>query len=505
MRFKDWKERRERVLESYGRTGSLHATGRELHIDRKTLRKVLAGTDAPVPVARKPVASKLDPYKPMVRRLVLDEGLTATLVLEEIRKLGFDGGYSVVKRFVRRIRPAPRLRATIRLDHPPGEEGQVDWSPYRVWFGNEEVTVHAFAFVLPFSSWGFLRGAMDEQLDTLMALHDQAFAELGGLPPAMTYDNMTTVGRHAGKDRVELNPRFEVWARECGFEIRLIDPGCPNQHGPVERFFHYFEHNCLPRRRSRFDDLDDFNRHAAWWCNEVANVRIHGGSRERPIDRLARERAFLKPLSSARPEPFQVVSRLVGSDFCVAIQTNRYSVPPRCVGQAATVRVYTRRLEIVVEGDIVARHVLDDGRYQRHILPEHEADFRRATPSARLLEQAFLRLGEQARTFYDGLCRQRGRGAGYHLKRILSLADRHGSGPVTGAMAQAAAFGNYSADAVARVLAGRATPRAASPQAEAPMPPERVRRWLEGLDVEQPDLGDYDRLIDEEGDDDDAS
>jgi hypothetical protein len=72
-------------------------------------------------------------------------------------------------------------------------------------------------------------------------------------------------------------------------------------------------------------------------------------------------------------------------------------------------------------------------------------------------------------------------------------------------MAQAAAFGNYSADAVARVLAGRATPRAASPQAEVPMPPERVRRWLEGLDVEQPDLGDYDRLIDEEGDDDDAS
>jgi hypothetical protein len=36
------------------------------------------------------------------------------------------------------------------------------------------------------------------------------------------------------------------------------------------------------------------------------------------------------------------------------------------------------------------------------------------------------------------------------------------------------------------------------------MPPERVRRWLEGLDVEDRDLGDYDEMVDREGVDDDG-
>jgi hypothetical protein len=34
------------------------------------------------------------------------------------------------------------------------------------------------------------------------------------------------------------------------------------------------------------------------------------------------------------------------------------------------------------------------------------------------------------------------------------------------------------------------------------MPPDRVRKWLEGLDVEGRDLEDYDRLVDEEEEDD---
>jgi hypothetical protein len=36
------------------------------------------------------------------------------------------------------------------------------------------------------------------------------------------------------------------------------------------------------------------------------------------------------------------------------------------------------------------------------------------------------------------------------------------------------------------------------------MPPDRVRRWLEGLDVEGPDLGGYDDLVDRKGVDDDG-
>jgi hypothetical protein len=65
-------------------------------------------------------------------------------------------------------------------------------------------------------------------------------------------------------------------------------------------------------------------------------------------------------------------------------------------------------------------------------------------------------------------------------------------------MAEAARYGNYNADAVVRVIAGRAVRvhTTARPDRTG-LPPEAVRRWLEGIDVEQRDLQDYDRMLDE--------
>jgi hypothetical protein len=215
------------------------------------------------------------------------------------------------------------------------------------------------------------------------------------------------------------------------------------------------------------------------------------------VDRLQREKPYFKPLPAERQEPHQDLSRKVGDDFCVAVDTNRYSVPPRCAGQPATVRVYADRLELLVGGQVVAAHVRRHGRHGRYVLPEHEDQFRRHSHSRVLLEQAFVRMGPVAKDYYEGLRAQRGRGAGYHLQRILKLADRHGSEAITGAMAHAARYGNYSAEAVSRVVKGRALrqQQQGAPKAPAPEPPERVRIWLEGLHVEDSDLEDYDQII----------
>jgi transposase len=501
------KRRNERIRNEYKKTGSIRKTCCETGHSRKLVRKVLRGEEKPrqPPRSGRPKRpSKLDPYKAHLRALILDDDLTAILALGELQAMGFDGGYSIVKDFVQTIRPSSKTKATTVVEHPPGDEGQMDWSPYGVAMGADRFVVHAFSVVLPHSRWMFVRFALDEKFETLLRLHDEMFDALGAVPQRLTYDNMTTVGRHVGPNEVWINPRFEVYANEMDFEVHITDPGCPNQHASVERPMDYIENNCLRRRRFRFDDLDDLNRHAQWWCDEVANVRIHGTTRRRPIDLLRYERSFLKPLPSARPEPFRLLSRIVRTDFCVAVNTNGYSVSPHKVGKDATVRLFAERLEILIEGELHCAHALCTGRHQRVVLPEHEAEFKNCAPRRRLLEQAFLRLGPAAEDYYEGLRTQRGRGAGYHLKRILQLADRHSATVVTAAMAHAARFGSYGADAVAGVIAGRTLPREHStPTSEVPMPPDRVRRWLEGMDVEESDLGDYDDLVDRHGEDED--
>ena len=493
----------QRIFDTFARVGTIRGTAKKLGCARVTVRKALRrGRKKRMITHPGSRPSKLDPYRAVIQRLVLEEHFTAVLVLEELQKLGYTGGHSILQEYVRQIRPHPKVRVTTVLEHPPGAEGQVDWSPYRVRLGEHERVVHTFSLVLPYSRFMVLRMAQDETLETLLRLHDEAFDELGGVVKLMTYDNMTTVGRHVGPDEIKLNERFDAYRKRCGFEVQLIDPGRPNQHASVERPFHYFENNCLRRRRSRFADWEDLRGHVRWWCDEVANVRIHGTTRERPVDRLVREKPYFLPLPAEREEPHQELSRKVGEDFCVAVDTNRYSVPPRHASQPATVRAYVDRLELLVGGQVVAAHVRRHGRRGRYVLAEHEAQFKKHSHSRVLLEQAFMRMGPVAEGYYEGLRAQRGRGAGYHLQRILKLADRHGSETVTGAMTHAARYGNYSAEAVARVVMGRALRQRQGEAFTAPVPepPERVRVWLEGLHVEDSDLEDYDQLIASEGD-----
>lgn len=127
---------RKRILEVYKQEGSIREVHKKTGHSRKLIRKVLRGQDRPRAMrVGAPRPSRLDPFKPQLRRLIEEDGLSAVLALEELQGLGFEGSYSIVKEFVRTVRPATAPRATTVLEHPPGEEGQVDWSPYEVFFG----------------------------------------------------------------------------------------------------------------------------------------------------------------------------------------------------------------------------------------------------------------------------------------------------------------------------------------------------------------------------------
>ena len=128
------KQRCRRIRETYCRIGSIKGTARALGASINTVRKAIAtNEDGDTTKVRAASAvsrpSLLDVFKPAIQRMVLEDKLTAVLVLDEIRTLGYGGGYSTVKDYVRTIRPAATRRATTVIDHRPGEEGQVDWSP----------------------------------------------------------------------------------------------------------------------------------------------------------------------------------------------------------------------------------------------------------------------------------------------------------------------------------------------------------------------------------------
>jgi transposase len=438
-------------------------------------------------------ASKLAVFAPYIREQVLTHDLSAVLLLRELRDLGYTGGYTILKDFVKTFRPKrKKRRAHLRFETDPGQQGQVDLSPYVVLVGGEPTDVVAFSFVLGFSRWQYLRFFLHADAHAVCHAHVLGFDEAGGVPEEILYDRMKQVVLESYRNRVVMHPLFAAMCKHYNFRAVPLPPGYPEGKGKVENPFRYVEGNFLPKRA--FRDIDDLNRQAAAWLRDVARVRIHETTHERPIDRLDVERPALRRLPPAPFDAARVEERLVGADFAIRWDTNRYSVSPALVGETAVVRELEGAIEIFVKGRAVARHVLRDTRFKRYVHPEHEAEFREQSTSRHVLEQQFVRLGPAARDFVDGLVAEHRGAAGYHMSRILALADSVGVPRVAEALRHAVRYRAFDFNAVDRIVRGKTDRPVAVPPAPGPIP-TRITEYLRGAGVHQRPPRSYEQLL----------
>jgi len=138
----------------------------------------------------------------------------------------------------------------------------------------------------------------------------------------------------------------------------------------VESGVKYFKRNFLPGRT--FVDEQDLREQLGQWQAEIADVRLHGTTHERPADRFARERSHL--IATAGQPGFRLEAsqpRRVAEDYLVSFETNRYSVPFTLIGQTVEVTRRAGRLQIAHGGHLIAEHDELAGKYQMRILPEH--------------------------------------------------------------------------------------------------------------------------------------
>ena len=120
-------------------------------------------------------------------------------------------------------------------------------------------------------------------------------------------------------------------------------------------------------------ELGGFEAHLAVWEREVANVRIHGTTGEAPIVRFARDETHrLKPLGG-QPSfgSLRELTRVVGNDCAVEIDTNSYSVPWRLIGERVAVSVAAGEVRIRYGMHEVAVHKQSEGRRLRIVDSAH--------------------------------------------------------------------------------------------------------------------------------------
>jgi hypothetical protein len=253
--------------------------------------------------------------------------------------------------------------------------------------------------VLGYSRMMYGRFTTSTKLPVLLGCLKRALAVLG-IPREILVDNMKqAVDQHdVSTGTVRWNKGFLDFAEHFGFLPVASPPYWPRVKGKVERGVGYVKASFLEGRG--FRDLEDLNRQLEVWLDRVANVRIHGTTRERPVDRHARELSRLRPFAAVPAydvRPLEV--RQVAPDSRISYHGVPYSVEPRAVGKTVTVRSEGENVgdpfEVYLGEELVARHTRVPKAGGPVVLSEHAEAIRRLTRGQ--AARAYRRRGSRPR------------------------------------------------------------------------------------------------------------
>jgi transposase len=484
---------------------SMRRIAQRLRISRHTVRRALAqierartaGPPEEWPRPAPPRGSQLDAHEAAIAALLARHpDITARRIYEELRQVGYTGGYTILSERVRRLRPRPVVAPVRRFETGAGVQAQMDYSTYDLDFTLEgRRRVYAFSYVLGYSRRQYLHFVESQDFATTVREHIRAFEHLGGVAATCLYDNMKVVVSGYDGDEPVYNPRFLAFAAHYGFRPVACRPRRPQTKGKVERPFEYVESSLLNGRS--FHGLGHLNETTLWWLAEVADVRIHRQTKARPVDRHAEERPHLQPLPARPFDTSEVVYRTVDAEGFVVYRQNFYSAPWRLIGQAVAVRVTPDELTIYDPSFVAAachrpfpRSVVG----QRSRCPDHEPP----RDSRRRLEQLTARyaeFGASGARFLEGLLA----GARYgkdQAERVLALVAAYPRSDVVAALERAVQYGAFSLQAIARILAARSQPKtpldALAEDQRRHLPP-----WLDEEPVSPRPTSDYQALLSE--------
>ena len=375
-------------------------------------------------------ASLLDPHKAKIDALLAKyPELSAVRIREEIARGpdGYTGSAAVIRRYLRQVRPA-RGRVYQEVHYEPAQAMQVDWGECgRVRVGATTRKVSVFVAVLCYSRLIFIEFTLSQRKAEFYRSLVHALEFFGGSPRAIIFDNLKAAVLNGSGRAACFHPEFLAL---CGY-FCLQPIACerrdPESKGIVEGGVRYVKHNALAGRAEELTRFEDYLALAPLWRDQVANVRMHETTRERPVDRFQRERSLLRPLPAIPFDTDEVVPAVVTPHARIEFDGNRYSTPPRLVRRPVTIRASRDEIRVLHEGQVVAQHVRCYERGQLIVLPDHRlaalALRRRSRSTA--LEHEFDALGPEARQFHLHLKSQPVK-TGVHLRRLLGLAQLYG-------------------------------------------------------------------------------
>jgi predicted transcriptional regulator len=171
---------------------SIKSISRELSMSRKSVRKYLRAE--PKGKQNRKKGSKLDPYREKIPALIDEHNLSVVRILEGSRKIGYDGGYTILKEYCHELRKDRRIHAVYTYETDPGKQSQVDFGEFGyIDIDGKRRKLYAFSMILGYSKMRYVEFTIDISTENVIRMHLNVFSFYGGFTDTILYDNMKQV------------------------------------------------------------------------------------------------------------------------------------------------------------------------------------------------------------------------------------------------------------------------------------------------------------------------
>ena len=346
-RLQDWAA----VQRVYKQTHSKRETAKILKISRNTVKKLLDMKEAPI-YNRTVYKSCLDKYKEMIIEWRCEPyNFNGTRIMRELEKKGYTGSIGPIYRFLQKVDEDVGLissKATVRIETPPGDQAQFDWSEYSVIIGERERKVYCFAMILAASRKKAVCFSLKVDAAAIYEAIQELFDDLGGVTLELLIDNpkaLVLENNPKSENEILYNPQAMIIAKHLGTELNACPCYWPRKKGKIESPFHYIEEQFI--KGNTFATMEELNRRGKEfvnkWCDDV-----HGTTKRIPNQHyLMEEKAALLPLPKTHYRIREFQKRVISPDSYISIGGSKYSVPVKYVGKTLQFQItYGFRIEI---------------------------------------------------------------------------------------------------------------------------------------------------------------
>jgi transposase len=359
--LEDWALIRRLAAEGVPKT----QIAERLRISRNTVTKAVESTEPPK-YERAPVeATSFTPFENRVRAILTEFPEMPATVLAE--RVGWEGSSSWFRENVARLRPEQRRPDPAdRLVWAAGDAAQCD-----LWFPPKKIPLeNGTAALLPVlvitaAHSRFISGEMvpTRQTPDLLLGMWSLIDGFGRVPRRLLWDNESGIGQ-----RNRLAHGVGEFCGTLATRVHQLKAHDPESKGVVERRNGFFETSFMPGRS--FESPADFNAQFTDWV-DGANRRVVRTIKARPIDLVDADRAAMLALPPVPPRVGWFNQVRLGRDYYVRIDTNDYSVDPAAIGRQVTVTADLHRVQVRLDGRLVADHARVWARHMTVTDPAH--------------------------------------------------------------------------------------------------------------------------------------